>query len=316
MKIVVLDGYTLNPGDLDWKQLEDLGDVKIYERSEENEIVSRIENAEIVITNKTPIRKETMEKCKTLKYITVLATGYDVIDLDAAKEHGIKVSNVPSYGPYSVSQFAISLLLEICFQVGLHNQSVHNGEWTNNADWTYWKTPLIELLDKTIGIIGFGRIGQTTAKIAQAMGMKVLANDKYINPNVGDVEYVSFDELCKRSDVIVLHCSLNQDNYGFINKESIKRMKKGAILINNARGQLVNEQDLANSLNSGHLFAAGIDVVSKEPIDKSNPLLTAKNCFITPHMSWGSIEARKRIMQVTCENIMAYQKGELINRVC
>ncbi len=315
MKIVVLDGYTLNPGDLNWNQIKTLGDIIIYDRTDSADIISRIGDAEVVLTNKTPIRKETMKACPNIKLISVLATGYDVIDIEAAKQLGIAVCNVPAYGTYSVAQFAIALLLEVCCHVGYHDNAVKKGRWENNADWCFWDKPLLELYGKTMGIIGYGRIGQTTGKIARALGMKIIANDKHENPTLKDVEYVSFDDLCSRADVIVLHCSLTKENQQFIDKKAIAKMKKNAIIINNARGQLINEKDLADALNEGRIYAAGIDVVSKEPIEKDNPLLKAKNCYITPHMSWGSVEARKRIMDMTYENIQGYLNDKTVNRI-
>lgn len=315
MKIVVLDGYTENPGDLDWGCLEKLGELIIYDRTKSEEIVQRIGDAQIVITNKTPITKETMEQCPTIKLITLLATGYDVVDVIEAKKRNIPVCNVPAYGPYSVAQFAIALLLEICNHVGHHNQAVHEGAWENCADWCFWEKPLMELQNKTMGIIGYGRIGQTTGTIARAMGMKTIAYDCYHDPNLKDIAYVTFEELCRQSDVIVLHCSLNDENRGIINRASIALMKSNVIIINNARGPLINEKDLANALNEGQVYAAGLDVVSEEPIRKDNPLLKAKNCILTPHMSWGSVEARQRIMEMTCDNITAFLSGSLMNCV-
>lgn len=315
MKIVVLDGYTENPGDLSWQCLEALGDVRIYDRTQEEDIVQRIKDAQIVITNKTPINNDTLQSCTDIKLIAVLATGYDIVDWKAAAQLHIPVCNVPAYGPYSVAQFAMALLLEICSHVGHHNQAVHEGAWENCPDWCFWEKPLMELQNKTMGIIGYGRIGQTTASIARAMGMKTIAYDCFPNPNLKDITYVSLDELYEKSDVIVLHCSLNDDNREMINKASIAKMKSNVILINNARGGLVNESDLADALNEGDILAAGVDVVSHEPIAGDNPLLKAKNCIITPHMSWGSVEARMRIMEMTCETIASFLKGNIINCV-
>lgn len=315
MKIVVLDGYTENPGDLSWDKLKSLGELTVYDRTPLKERVSRIGDAEIVIVNKTPIDKNVFEECTNIKCISVLATGYDVVDIKEAQKRGIPVCNVPAYGPYSVAQFAISLLLEVCNHIGHHNQAVHEGAWENCPDWCFWEKPLIELQNKTMGIIGYGRIGQTTGSIARALGMRVVAYDAYPNLDLKDVEYVSFDELCRHSDVIVLHCSLNESNREMINKESISLMKKHAIIINNARGPLVNEIDLAKALNEGDIYAAAVDVVTSEPIHKDNPLLTARNCIITPHMSWGSLEARSRIMEMTFENIKSFLDNNIINRV-
>ena len=313
MKIVVLDGYTENPGDLSWSELEKLGSVTAYDRTAYAEsplIAERIGDAEIVVMNKTPISRETIDKCPNIKLIAVLATGYNVVDYNYAREKGIPVVNVPTYGTASVSQFSIALLLEICHHIGHHSESVHAGNWANNADWCYWDYPLIELAGKTIGIIGFGRIGQAEGRIAKAMGMRVLAYDIYPNDSGHAVgEYVDLDTLLAQSDVVSLHCNLTPENTGLINKETIAKMKGGAILLNNARGQLIVEQDVADALNSGKLAAAGLDVVYTEPIRPDNPLLTAKNCILTPHISWAPKESRQRIMEITAENIRAFLNG-------
>ena len=313
MKIVVLDGYTENPGDLSWEGLETLGEVTVYDRTAYQEsplIAERIGDAEIVVMNKTPISKETIDKCPNIKLIAVLATGYNVVDYNYAKEKGIPVCNVPTYGTASVSQFSIALLLEICHHVGHHSESVHAGNWANNADWCYWDYPLIELEGKTIGIIGFGRIGQAEGRVAKALGMNVLAYDLYPN-ETGRViaEYVDLDTLFAKADVITLHCNLTPENTGMINKDTIAKMKDGVILINNARGQLIVEQDVADALNSGKMGAAGLDVVYTEPIKADNPLLQAKNCIITPHISWAPKESRPRIMDITVDNVKAFLNG-------
>ena len=319
MKIVVLDGYTENPGDLSWAPLEALGELTVYDRTSYVEapiIAERIGDAEIVVMNKTPISKETIDKCPNIKAIAVLATGYNVVDYNYAKEKGIPVLNVPTYGTASVSQFSIALLLEICHHIGHHSESVHAGNWANNVDWCYWDYPLIELEGKTIGIIGFGRIGQAEGRIAKAMGMNVLAYDLYPNDSGKAIgEYVDLDTLLAKSDVVSLHCNLTPENTGLINKENIAKMKDGAILINNARGQLINEQDVADALNSGKLGAAGLDVVYTEPIKADNPLLKAKNCIITPHISWAPKESRQRIMDITADNIKAFLAGSPVNVV-
>ena len=319
MKIVVLDGYTENPGDLSWSELEKLGSVTAYDRTAYAEsplIAERIGDAEIVVMNKTPISRETIDKCPNIKLIAVLATGYNVVDYNYAREKGIPVVNVPTYGTASVSQFSIALLLEICHHIGHHSESVHAGNWANNADWCYWDYPLIELEGKTIGIIGFGRIGQAEGRIAKALGMNVLAYDLFPNDSGREIaEYVGLDELYACADVITLHCNLTPENTGMINKESIAKMKDGVILINNARGQLIDEQDVADALNCGKIAAAGLDVVYTEPIRADNPLLKAKNCIITPHMSWGAKESRQRIMDCTVDNVKAYIAGAPINVV-
>jgi glycerate dehydrogenase len=319
MKVVILDGYTENPGDLSWNELKKLGNVTVYDRTslmDEDEIIPRIGNAEVVYTNKTPISRKVLDACPNIKFISVLATGYNVVDYNYARKKGIPVANVPTYGTASVSQFSIALLLEICHHIGHHDEAVHEGRWENNADWCFWDYPLIELKNKTIGIVGFGRIGQAEGKIAQALGMRVLAYDLYPNDfgrKLG--KYVDLDTLLATSDVITLHCNLTPQNTGFINKDSIARMKDGVILINNARGQLINEQDVADALNSGKIGAAGLDVVYTEPIRGDNPLLAAKNCIITPHISWAPKESRQRIMDCAVENLKAYISGTPINVV-
>ena len=289
MKIVVLDGYTENPGDLSWSGLEALGDVTVYDRTsyvDDPIIAERIGDDEVVILIKTPITKNTLDKCPNIKVIGVLATGYNVVDYVYAKEKGIPVCNVPTYGTASVGQFAIALLLEVCHHIGYHSQTVFDGKWQNHVDWCYWDYPLIELDQKTAGIIGFGRIGQTTGKIAKALGMNVIAYDLYPNESGKAIaEYKDLDAVLAESDVLFLHCNLTPENTGLINKDTIAKMKDGAILINNSRGQLISEQDVADALNSGKLAAAGLDVVYTEPIKADNPLLGAKNCIITPHMS-------------------------------
>ena len=319
MKIVVLDGYTENPGDLSWEKLTELGELKVYDRtslSDEAEIIERIDNAEIVITNKTPITKKVIDACPNMKFIGVLATGYNVIDYTYAAEKGIPVSNVPGYGTAAVGQYAIALLLEICHHVAHHSQTVHGGKWEHNKDWCYWDYPLIELADKTMGIIGLGRIGCQTARIAKAMNMNVLAFDNYENDLGRKIaEYVDLDTLFAKSDVIVLHCPLFPETKGIINKDTIAKMKDGVIIINNSRGPLIVEQDLADALESGKVYAAGLDVVSTEPIHGDNPLLAAPNCIITPHISWAPKENRQRIMDCVVDNVKAYLKGAPANVV-
>ena len=316
MKIVILDGYTENPGDLSWEELAKLGELTVYDRTPAEEIISRIGDAEIVITNKTPISRETMEACPNIKYIALLATGYNVVDVNAAKEKGIPVSNVPTYGTAAVGQFAIAMLLEICHHVAHHSDTVHAGKWNSCIDWCYWDYPLIELDGKTMGIIGFGRIGQTTGKIAKAMGMKILAYDNFQSESGKAIaEYVDLDTLLAKSDVISLHCPLFPETQGIINKDTIAKMKDGVILLNNSRGPLIVEQDVADALNSGKIYAAGLDVVSTEPIRNDNPLLKAKNCIITPHISWAPKESRQRIMDCTVSNVAAFQAGNPVNVV-
>jgi glycerate dehydrogenase len=316
MKIVVLDGYTENPGDLSWESLEKLGELKVYDRTPPDKIIERIGDAEAVYTNKTPVSGATLEACPNIKFIGVLATGYNIVDCVAAKEKGIQVTNVPTYGTAAVGQFAIGLLLEICHHIGYHDTAVHQGSWEDCDDWCFWDYPLIELAGKTMGIIGLGRIGKTTAKIARALGMNVIAFDEVQNDEGGAVaRYVTLDELFKDSDVIALHCPLFPSTEGIINKNSIATMKDGVIIINNSRGQLIVEQDLADALNSGKVYAAGLDVVSTEPIRSDNPLLAANNCIITPHISWASRESRQRLMDVAVDNLAQFINGTPANVV-
>lgn len=318
-KIVVLDGYRENPGDLDWAPIEELGDLTVYDRTsyEESELIAeRIGDADIVIVNKTPVSRATMEKCPNIKAITVLATGYNIVDVQCAKEKGITVMNIPIYGTWVVSQFAVGLLLEVCSHYGHHERAVQEGRWASDPDWCFWDYPLIELYGKTAGIIGLGRIGKQTAKTLGALGMKVIAYDAHEDEEGAKVaEYTGLDELFASSDVILLHCPLFPETEGIINKDTISKMKDGVILINNSRGQLVVEQDLADALDSGKVYAAAVDVVRTEPIAPDNPLLSAKNCIITPHISWAAKEARQRIMDLTAENLKAWIDGTPINVV-
>ena len=321
MKIVVLDGYTLNPGDLSWDALKALGTTcTIYDRTsltDDAEIISRIGDAEIIFTNKTPLTKKILDACPNVKYIGVLATGYNIVDVAAAKERNIPVTNIPTYGTTAVAQFAMALLLEICHHVAHHSQAVHEGRWENCPDFCFWDYPLIELAGKTMGIIGYGRIGQTTGKLAQAFGMKVIAFDamREVGTKLGDCDFVELDELFKTSDVIALHCPLFPSTQGIICRENIAKMKDGVIILNNSRGPLVVEQDLRDALDSGKVAAAGLDVVSTEPIKGDNPLLGAKNCFITPHISWAPKESRDRLMNIAVENLKAWLAGKPVNVV-
>ena len=316
MKIVILDGHAVNPGDLSWDCFRAFGDVTVYERTDPAQTAERLQNAEIVMTNKTPITAELLDTCPSIQLICVLATGYNVVDCVACRERGIPVCNVPDYGTAAVAQFTFSLLLELCNRVGLHSDAVHNDEWTNCPDFCFWKTPQMELAGKTMGIIGFGRIGRAVGKIANAMGMKVIAYNRSHHPD-GDAigEYVDFETLFKKSDIISLHCPLTAENTGLINKDTIKKMKDGVILLNTARGGLLNEQDVADALCSGKLKAAAVDVVSCEPIKKDNPLLAAPNCIITPHMAWAPIESRQRILDCTVSSIQAFLDNSPINTV-
>ena len=319
MKLVVLDGYTENPGDLSWDVLGELGELTVYDRvsyAEDPVIREKIGDADVVITNKTPISRETLDACPGIKAIAVLATGYNVIDYAYAKEKGIPVMNVPTYGTQIVGQYAVGLLLEICSHFAHHDQAVKEGRWEHNDDWCFWDFPMIELYGKTAGIIGLGRIGQSSAKILNAIGMKVIAYDAFESDAGRELaEYVDLDTLLARSDVIFLHCPLFPSTEGIINKDNISKMKDGVILINNSRGQLVVEQDLADALNSGKVYAAGLDVVSTEPIKGDNPLLKAKNCLITPHISWAAQAARQRIMDITVDNVKSFMDGNPANVV-
>ena len=317
MKIVILDGYTENPGDLSWDGFQQLGELQVYDRTPPQEVASRIGDAEIVLLNKTPLSRETLDACPNIRYIGVLATGFNVVDTRAARERGIVITNVPSYGTAIVSQFTFALLLELCHHVGKHWDSVIAGEWSACPDYCYWHYPLIELAGKTMGIIGFGRIGRQTAVIAQAMGMKVLAYDHHqdLSLETETLHYTSLENLYAQSDVISLHCPLEAENIGMINRNSISQMKEGALIINTARGLLIQEDDLAEALNSGRLGGAAVDVASAEPIRPSNPLLTAKNCIITPHIAWAAKESRQRLMEIAVSNLKAYLDGHPVNQV-
>ncbi len=316
MKIVVLDGYTLNPGDLSWKGLEELGELIIHDRTPEDKVPEKIGDAEIVFTNKTPITRDTIDKTN-IKFIGVLATGYNIVDVAAARERGIPVTNVPAYSTPSVAQMVFAHILEICNHVAAHNDAVIKGDWSSSPDFCFWNYPLIELAGKTLGIVGYGRIGQSTGVIAQAFGMKVLAVANHPNRALENesMKYVDLDELLSNSDIISLHCPLIESTKGIINKSTIAKMKDGVILINTSRGSLVIEEDLAEALNSGKIYAAGVDVVTSEPIKRDNPLLKAKNLFITPHIAWAPKEARARLMNITVENLKAFLNGNSANVV-
>jgi len=314
--IIVLDGHTLNPGDLSWEGFEKLGKLTVYDRTPADKVVERIGDAEIVITNKTFITKEVLDAAPGIKYIGVFATGYNVVDVEAAKARGIPVTNIPAYSTAAVAQFAIGLLLEVCHNIGHHSQAVHSGRWEACWEFCFWDWPQIELAGKTMGIIGFGRIGQATAKIAAAMGMEVLAYSRTQTDEGRKAgSYVPLDELLAKSDVVSLHCPLTPATQGIINKDSIAKMRDGAILVNTARGSLVNEQDLADALNCGKLMAAAVDVVSQEPIRGDNPLLKARNCFITPHIAWAPRETRARLMDIAVENLAGFLAGAAVNVV-
>lgn len=297
--------------------MEAFGDVTVYDRTKAEEVVERIGDAEVVYTNKTPITKETLDACPNVKFIGVLATGYNIVDIAAAKEKGIPVSNIPTYGTAAVSQYAIALLLELCHHIGEHSDAVKAGEWTSNPDWCFWKYPLVELDGKTMGIIGFGRIGQDTGKIAQALGMKVLAYDAFKRPELESetCHYVDLDTLLKESDVISLHCPLFPDTEGIINKDTIAKMKDGVMIINDSRGPLIVEKDLREALDSGKVAGAAVDVVSTEPIEMDNPLIGAKNVIITPHIAWAPKESRQRLMNIAVDNLKCYVENKPQNVV-
>lgn len=317
MKIVILDGGVLNPGDLSWDALSQLGEISVYDNSTPEEVVKRIGDAEIAIINKVVLGEKEFSQCPNLKFIGVTATGYNVIDLTAAKAHGVTVSNVPTYGTSTVAQFTTALMLELCNQVGLHNNDVHAGGWGNKPDFCYWLKPMLEVTGKNVGIIGYGRIGQAFGAVAQALGMNVLAYDEYQNKALENdrVRYVDLDTLYAEADVISLHCLLTPKTQGMINAESLRKMKKSALLLNASRGDLINEADLADALNNGVIAGAAVDVLSKEPPVPDNPMLSAKNCIITPHIAWASVEARGRILATTVDNVKAYLAGEPKNQV-
>ena len=317
MKLVILDGYAENPGDLSWDALRKFGELAVYDRTnpgDTDEIICRIADAKIVITNKTPISRAVFDACESIRLVAVLATGYNIVDTAYAKQRGIPVCNVPAYGTEAVAQYAIALLLEICSQVGHHSAAVHAGRWSESPDFCFWDTPLIELAGKTMGVIGFGRIGRAVGRIAKAMGMRVLAcGSRPTDEGRTIAEYVELPELLRQADVVSLHCPLTPQTEKIINRETLSMMKSGAILLNNARGALLDEQAVADALHEEKLYAAGVDVASVEPISADNPLLTAKNCFITPHISWACKECRERILQTTIENIAAFLAGRPVN---
>ncbi|HEY5562638.1 MAG TPA: D-2-hydroxyacid dehydrogenase [Clostridiaceae bacterium] len=317
MKIVVLDGYTLNPGDLSWDGLKELGEVEIYESTLSEQVIERSKGADIIFTNKTPLGENIFSQLKELKYIGVLATGYNVVDVEAARNRGIVVTNIPTYGTTSVSQMTFALLLELCHHVQNHSNAVHKGDWANSRDFCFWNYPLIELQGKTMGIVGLGRIGQLTADIASAFGMNIIAFDSFKSDQVNrkNFKWVELDELLSESDVVSLHCPLFPETKGIINKENLKKMKSSAFLINTSRGPLIVEEDLAEALNCGVIAGAALDVLSVEPPKSDNPLLKAKNCIITPHISWATKDARARLMEIAVVNLKAFVKGKPVNIV-
>lgn len=316
MKIVILDGYCENPGDLSWDGFKEFGELTVYDRTPKDKILERIGDSEIVITNKTPITRETIEACPNMKYIGVIAAGYNIVDVTAAKDHGIPVTNTPEYGSNTVAQIGVAHLLNICYHVADHNASVKSGDWANSPNFTYWLGDLISLEDMTAGVIGLGHVGKCTAGILKAMGMEVLASANHETEEGRAVaKYATNDEIYAKSDVIFLHCPLNDKTKNLINRDSIAKMKDGVIIINMSRGPVVNEQDLADALNSGKVKAAGIDVVCQEPINADNPLLTAKNCFITPHIGWAPLRSRINILNIALNNLKTFIEGNVQNNV-
>jgi glycerate dehydrogenase len=312
MKIVVLDGYCTNPGDLSWDGLHRFGEVEVFDRTAERDVAGRAAGATIALTNKTPLTAATLRELPELRYIGVLATGYNVVDVEAARRQGIVVSNIPTYATASVAQFVFALLLELCHNVRLHADAVRAGEWSRSADWSFWKSPLMELAGKTMGIVGFGRIGRQTARVADAMGMRVIANDTYQGdvPAYPGFRWATVEEVLRESDVVSLHSPLFPATRGMINARSIELMKPTAFLINTSRGPLVVDEDLADALNADRIAGAGLDVLSVEPLAYRNPLLTAKNCLVTPHIAWATREARSRLMDAAMENIAAFLSGK------
>ncbi len=317
MKIVVLDGYTLNPGDLDWSEFEQLGELSVHERTPAELTVERSTGAQAIITNKTVISPEVMAQLPELKYIGVLATGYNVVDIEAARARGITVTNIPGYSTDSVAQLVFALLLELCHHTQEHSQAARAGRWTTSRDFCFWDFPLMELAGKTIGIIGFGSIGYQVARIAEAFGMNVLGHSRTRKEVSGlkTFKWAGLDELLQASDVVTLHCPLTAENQGMINAERLSLMKRSALLINTARGPILNEADVAEALNGGRIAGAGLDVLSSEPPAADNPLLSAKNCIITPHIAWATREARLRLMGIASGNLKAFSEGEPVNVV-
>ena len=316
MKIIVLDGNGLNPGDLTWKGFEELGELTVYDRTSPSELLERAAGAEALVTNKTLITSENMDALPDLKYIGVLATGYNVVDIDAAKARGIVVTNIPAYSTASVAQMVFAHILNITQRVGYYADENKQGRWTKNADFCYWDTHLVELQGKKMGIVGFGNIGQATARIAQAFGMEVCvysSKPQFALPS--GIKKMELDELFRECDVVSLHCPLTPDTKEMVNANRLSKMKPNAILINTGRGPLINEQDLADALNEGKIAAAGLDVLSVEPSVEGNPLLGARNCFITPHIAWATLEARTRLMDIAVQNLKSYQKGQIVNNV-
>ncbi len=317
MKIVVLDSYALNPGDLSWSWLKVLGECEIHHRTPRDKILERCQGADIILTNKTPLTKETLSKLTNLKYIALLSTGYNIVDWEYAKEIGVPVSNIPSYSTNAVAQLTFSLILEITNAVGIHSESVKSGDWSNCPDFCYWKTPLTELCGKTLGIVGFGQIGQAVADIAEAFKMNIVAvsGHETDQSHRKNFRWVDMDTLATTSDIISFHCPLTERTTNLVNKDFIDKCKSDAIIINTSRGPVVNDKDLADALNNDKLRGAGLDVLTVEPPKADNPLLSAKNCFITPHIAWAGFETRERLMSILKENVTAYLNGNPQNVV-
>lgn len=315
MKIVVLDGYTLNPGDLTWDALRALGEVALFDRTPPEQVAARSADAEIIVTNKALLPREVIAALPKLRFIAVTATGFNIVDAAAAKERGVPVSNVPLYGTRAVAQFTIALLLELCHHVGAHADSVRAGDWVESADWCYARYPLLELDGLTFGIVGWGRIGQATAAIARAMGMKIIVARLSPKPPADGVEFVPLEDVFRRADVVSLHCPLTPETKHLVNAERLALMKPTAFLLNTSRGPLLDEAAVATALNTGRLAAAGLDVLSTEPPKADNPLLTARNCLITPHQAWAAKAARARLMDTTVANVRAFLAGRPENVV-
>ena len=315
MKIVILDAYAANPGDLSWDEFAALGELTVYDRTAQEDAAARIGDAEVVFINKVRLTDEIFAACPNLKLVSILATGYNIVDLAAAKRRGITVCNVPGYSTRAVVQMTFALLLEICQQVGLHSGAVHTGRWQTCPDFCFWDRPLIELDGKTMGIVGYGAIGSAVGTVAQALGMKLLVTARHENPVPEGARFVSLPELLAQSDVVSLHCPQTAENARMIDAGALAQMKDGAILLNTARGGLLDEQAVADALRSGKLLAAGMDVVSAEPIRADNPLLTAPNCFLTPHIAWAPLETRRRLQAISAENLRAFLAGKPQNVV-
>lgn len=317
MKAVILDGFTTNPGDLSWDWLRNQCDLTVFDRTPAEKIIERCEGCEIIITNKTPLTRQTIEQLPDCKFIALLSTGYNIVDCEYAASRNIPVSNIPSYSTAAVAQLTFALLLEMTNKVGIHNSAVKSGEWTNCKDFCFWKAPLQELYGKTFGIVGYGKIGESVSNIANSFGMRVIAftphPDKHINAK--GVTFTSLDEVLKTSDVISFHCPLTPDTVSLVNNSSLNKIKKGAYLINTSRGPVFDEEAVAKALKSGHLAGVGVDVLSTEPPKADNPLLSCENCIITPHIAWAAFETRERLLGVLKENIFAYLKGKPINTV-